>query len=336
MTLSIISFTARGDRLAAGLAEKLRLAGHEACHTVGHGQPGFSLREWTEQGFEQSEGLIFVGAAGIAVRAVAPHLRGKVVDPAVVVLDEGGRFSVSLLSGHLGGANQLALLVSELTGAQPVITTATDTRGAFAVDSWARRQGCKVVNPEKIKAISGRILDGGTVNLRSMFPITGEPPPGVRITRDKLYDVLVTVRTRGRLDALRLVPPVAVVGIGCKKGTGPEAIERAFRAILAKGSLYGRAVCGAASIDRKAEEPGLLEFCQSHGWTLQTFTAAELAEARGNFTPSAFVQKVTGVDNVCERAAVLASGGRLYCKKQAGNGVTMALALKPYTMDWSW
>ena len=101
-------------------------------------------------------------------------------------------------------------------------------------------------------------------------------------------------------------------------------------------NLWLEAVCGAATIDLKAEEAGLLDFCAAHGWPLTCYSAEELRRAEGTFTPSAFVEQTTGVDNVCERSAVLAGGGALLTGKHAGNGVTMALAWRPFRLDWRW
>ena len=130
MTVELISFTENGGRLAAALAAGLERSGHRAACT----RKGERAEEWTAAAFRRAEALIFVGAAGIAVRSVAPHLVSKARDPAVVVVDELGRFAVPILSGHLGGANDLAREIAGLLGGQAVLTTATDARGIFAFD----------------------------------------------------------------------------------------------------------------------------------------------------------------------------------------------------------
>lgn len=329
MTVRLISFTDRGEALANRLAEGL---GGEAMRC---GRP-LSLDAWTAQSFETAEGLIYVGAAGIAVRAIAPYVRSKTQDPAVVVVDETGRFSISLLSGHLGGANELACRAAELCGAVPVITTATDRNGVFAVDSWARMQGCVIENPRRIQEISARLLAGGTVRISSQWPIAGELPKGVLLTGEQDCDVLLTL-SRKPWDGLRIIPKIAVLGIGCKKNASQGAIEAAFRTACEKAGIDDEnAVKMVCSIDRKAQEPGLLDFCRSHGFPFHTYTAEQLQGVEGSFTSSAFVREITGVDNVCERSAVLGSGGKLYLKKQTGDGVTMAVALEPFHPDWRW
>ena len=120
------------------------------------------------------------------------------------------------------------------------------------------------------------------------------------------------------------------------RGTTQQALDRALEALLAQSGISAAALCRVCTIDLKKNEPGLLAFCAARGLPLHTYTAAQLQNAPGQFTPSAFVQRVTGVDNVCERAAVLGSGGELLLKKTAGGGVTLAMALRPFAPDWRW
>ncbi len=326
MKIRYAAFTAQGRRLAETLRDAL---GGEIR------ADGIPIRQWTAENFAGADALVFVGAAGIAVRAIAPYVKSKAEDPAVVVIDECGQFAIPILSGHLGGANDLAREIARICGAQPVITTATDANGVFAVDEWAKRQGCAVTNPEKIKAVSGKLLAGGTVSVRSDWPICGTIPAGVDLCRDGLPDVRVTLE-KEETDALVLVPRIAAMGIGCRRGTPPEAFEQALTEFLQEAGLWEQAIVRAASIDLKRDEPGLLEFCARHGWPLAFYTADELKKAGDGFTGSGFVQSVTGVDNVCERSAVLVSGGPLVRKKWAKNGITMALAVRPFSPDWRW
>ena len=137
-------------------------------------------------------------------------------------------------------------------------------------------------------------------------------------------------------EALHLVPRIGVLGVGCKRGTTADQLEAAFAAFCAAHGLAPAGIRGAASIDLKQDEPGLAAFCAAHGWPITFYTARQLQAVEGHFTPSAFVRSVTGVDNVCERAAVCAADGPLQVPKQAGGGVTLALAAKPFAPDWSW
>ena len=328
VTRAYLAFTAKG----LALAQKLAAAYPGSVTRCGHEAGQVHLADWTARQFAGSDALVFVGAVGIAVRAIAPHCQSKAQDPAVVVLDECGRFAVPILSGHLGGANDLARALAAVCGAVPVITTATDANGVFAVDEWAKHQNCTVLEPERIKLVSGALLAGKTVQFASDWPIAGAPPDG--ITAGDAPDFALTLCPAG--DALHLVPRIGVLGVGCKRGTSAETLAEAFAAFCAQNRLAPQCITAAASIDLKQNEAGLLAFCRGCGWPVQFFTAEQLRAAPGSFTPSAFVQSVTGVDNVCERSAVLAAGGTLVFHKYAHTGVTFALAVRPYAPDWRW
>ena len=329
-----LAFTDRGESLAGDLARAL---GGEAMRS---GKPE-TLREWTEKRFVSGGALVFVGAVGIAVRAIAPYVDKKWKDPAVVAVDECGRFAIPLLSGHLGGANRLARAIAELCGATPVVTTATDLHGLFAVDDWARTQNLRVVEPERIRTVSAKVLAGGTLHLYSRFPIEGTPPDEVELLSappagesSPASDVFLSVH-RENGESLHLAPRAVVLGVGCRRGISRESIEDAFAAFLTESGLLPQSVRAVASIDLKKDEEGLLAFCRAHGWPLETRSARELNETPGDFTPSPFVQSVTGTDNVCERSAAAVSGGEILHRKRSLGGVTMAAALAPLHLTWS-
>jgi cobalt-precorrin 5A hydrolase len=221
--------------------------------------------------------------------------------------------------------------VAGMLHAIPVITTATDCNSVFAIDTWASENNIKIMNPEQIKWVSARLLAGECINVKSFFPVAGALPDGFNITDDE-YDVILTVRNRGRKDALRLVPQILTLGVGCQRGTTTAELNEAFELVLKKASCLKEAVCMACSIDLKSDEDGLLQFCREHRLPFKTFSAEQLKNVKGHFSSSDFVRNITGVDNVCERSAVLGSGGELYVKKHAGSGITMALAIAPYTV----
>lgn len=335
MKLSYLAFTDKGYELAQQLAEKLG-GQAERCNKNN------SLKEWTESHFESSEGLIFVGAVGIAVRAIAPYIKSKASDPAVVAVDEMGKFAITLLSGHLGSGNDLAKEISRVCGALTVITTATDINDVFAVDEWAKRQNCKVIDISKIKNVSSAVLKGKTVYVKSFVNIKGEMPLNVKLTDEDDFDVLLDVcrlplrQSMKEQDSLIIVPKIAVLGVGCRKGTEFESIKECFEAFKEETGIFSESICAVTSIDLKKNENGLVKFADSQNVPFITFSTEELAKAEGSFSKSAFVKQITGVDNVCERSAVLEAKGTLYKKKYTKNGVTMALALKPYTPDWRW
>ena len=324
--IAVVAFTPRGAELGRLLAEELGAS--LACS----GQEGFSLTDWTAEQFPKREALVFVGAAGIAVRAIASHIRHKAEDPAVLCVDELGAYVIPLLSGHLGGANALARELAALTGGEAVITTATDLNALFAVDLWAKKQGMAVLQTERIKNVSAKLLRGECVRIDCPWPVSGERPRLVELGEPE--DVCVSCR-RESGDALQLVPRIVTLGLGCRRGTTLAQLETVFSRFCDERGLLPQAVAAAASIDLKADEEGLLAFCAAHGWSLHFYSAEELKALPGSFSASPFVEQTTGVDNVCERAAVCA-GGRLMEAKYAAEGVTFAAAEGPFAPDWSW
>ena len=323
---AIIAFTDRGEATGRRLAESFGNLTLERC-------PAEGLREWTRRHFQTGSVLVFVGAAGIAVRAIAPLLRRKDVDPAVLVIDEEGRYVIPLLSGHLGGANELAWEMAGVLGATAVITTATDLRGVFAVDLWARQQNLAVENPEAIRQVSSRLLRGDPVAVRSAVEIEGSLPPGLHMAAPA-EEALLSIGLSG--PGLRLWPRDRVLGIGTRKGIPEEAVMAALERLLAETGMSPFRIAAVATLDLKAEEPAILSLCRRLSCPLRTFSSAELSALPGHFTSSDFVREVTGVDNVCERAAVLAGGGELIVSKRAGGGVTLAVAGRPQPLCWDW
>lgn len=324
--IAIAAFTPRGTELGRLLAGEL---GASLALT---GREDFSLSIWTAEQFPKREALIFIGAAGIAVRAIAPHLRHKAEDPAVLCVDELGGYVIPLLSGHLGGANALAQRLAALTGGEAVITTATDLNGLFAVDLWAKRQNMAVVNPERIKSVSAKLLRGERVRIDCPWPVAGERPHLVEMGNPG--DACVCCR-RTDGNALLLAPRIVMLGIGCRRGTTKEQLELSFARFCDERGLLPQAVAAAVSLDLKQDETGLLAFCRAHDWPLRFYSADKLKAVPGTFSASPFVERTTGVDNVCERAAAC-EGGKLIEKKYAAEGVTFAAAEGPFTPDWSW
>ena len=339
--IAFLAFTDRGEALAE------KLAGVLGGETARAGRET-DLGSWTEAAFREKRALVYVGAVGIAVRAVAPFLKHKAEDPAVLAVDETGRYVIPLLSGHLGGANVLARELAAVTGGEAVITTATDLHGVFAVDLWAKKQNMTVRQPARIKTVSAKLLAGQVIRLDCRWKIQGTVPENVRGlqndgTREKASsdkertdaDVLVDFRD-AVCTGLQLVPRILHLGIGCRRGTGEEALETGLEHFCRERNILPEAIRSAASIDLKRGEEGLLRFCREHDWPIRFYTAEELSRAEGSFSGSEFVRSVAGVDNVCERAAVLRSGGKLTETKYAQNGITFALAEEIACFDWSW
>ena len=333
MRARIVSYTARGRDTAERAACALREQNWE-CRA--YALPKFcregdepleaSAAEWAGEGFREADALVFCCAAGIAVRAIAPHVRDKRTDPAVVVLDETASYAIPLLGGHLGGANDLARLFAEALGAEAVLTTATDLARAFAVDVFAKRNGLFITDMALAKAVSAALLAGEAVGFRSDLPEEGALPAGLTRGEAELGIAVTAGRDAPFARTLFLVPRRYAAGVGCRRGKSAEELEAFVLGRLAETGVRPEELSGVASIDLKKDEPGLLALCERLGVPFETFSAERLREVPGEFTPSAFVLETTGVESVCERAAVAASGGALVVRKTAGNGMTFALA----------
>lgn len=314
-----------------------------------------SLTEWTGEQMKKRRSLLFIGACGIAVRAIAPFLTDKLNDVPVLVMDEQGRFVIPILAGHVGGANELALSLAERMGSTPVITTATDLNHCFAVDLFAKRNALHIVNKDGIAKVSSRILageevtmaveeghlQGGEAGSLGGRKISGEGnvPEGIRLvscSAESTADVLVAPASYGQGRLLTLRPKEYVIGIGCKRGKAAEQIDQFVHRVLKESGISMEQVAALASIDRKKGEEGILWMSSHYGIPFVTYSAEELQQAEGNFHASEFVKSQVGVDNVCERAALRFSGpgGILITGKQAEDGITAAIAKRRWSVSF--
>lgn len=392
LLVSIISFTQNGGRLARrikAVIEEYQENGLESIHwqnakkhnqnirqeyhitvTVqeSRNRKG-SLKEWCGQAFAQSQALVFVGAAGIAVRLIADFIKDKYQDPAVLVVDESGRYVIPILSGHVGGGNDWAAFLARKLGAVPVITTATDLQGKFAVDVFAAKNRLFLSDRKLAKEISAAVLRGEKIGFFSEGQVFGRMPEELIWGRENTqetgkYHIYAGIHCgMDKSRTLFLYPKVLVLGIGCRKGTSMEEIEAFIQHVFHKEQLSRHSICGAASVDLKQEEQGLLDFCRKWKLPFRTFSPKQLAQVPGIFSESRFVLETVGVGNVCERAAVaygmelmeetygmeltaepgaLRAGlgnkeaehvllPKLVQRKTAGQGITLAAA----EIDWS-
>lgn len=303
-----------------------------------------SLSEWTGAQMAAHRTLVFIGACGIAVRAIAPWITDKLHDSPVIVMDEQGQHVIPLLSGHVGGANELALRLSEAIGAIPVITTATDLHGSFAVDLFAKKNDLWIYNKEGIAKVSAKVLAGSEITMcvRTGHLETCENlQDGIRLCEyppEEPVDVLVTenhsVSDTVERDSLKaqliLHPKKYVLGVGCKKETDSVKLEDYLQSILEQQGISIEEIAALASIDVKKDEACLLKFSEKHRIPFRTYSAQKLQAVPGEFHSSAFVKNTVGVDNVCERAAICAAGdgGRLMLSKQVNDGMTVAIVEK--------
>ncbi|MFA6804067.1 MAG: cobalt-precorrin 5A hydrolase [Candidatus Methanomethylophilaceae archaeon] len=344
MNVRILAFTTAGCRLAIRISDVLKddectLYSKTSSDPVGLENVNCSLKNWMGSVFDISDAIVIVGATGIAVRMIAPFIKSKSTDPAIVSVDEKGRFVISLIAGHIGGSNKLTRRIASGIGAVPVITTATDINNIFSVDTYAAEHDIHIANLSVVKDVSSRLLDGRTVGLVSEFPICGPVPEGIALEHSGEVGILVSAAGKSSpfTRTLRLIPKCHVLGIGCRKGIPKEMISEIVEKVLSEEDISIDSIRTVASIDLKKEEPGLKEFSEMLTVPMVTFTSSELNSLPGSdYSSSEMVKNVTNVDCVCERAAVLASrNGHLVRKKTIGHGVTVAIARDDYVLDFT-
>lgn len=350
MQVHILYFTQTGSVLAAKLARELARV-ENVTYASGKG----CCKEWTAEHFRKGNVLVYIGACGIAVRAVAPHIGSKETDPAVIVIDEKGENVIPILAGHLGGANEWARKIAELTKGKAVLTTATDVNGIFAVDLFAKENQLLIGDLKKAARFTASLLEEGKASV-----VTPRKYADVIQFEDGIpaelqaYDLpdeqlagqhgenvaLITpdVEPSTNPDApLRLIPRCVILGMGCRKGKSYEKLRDFAEGTLQELGLDREAVCAIASIDVKKEEPGLVSLAADLGVPLQTFNAEELEKTElenWTFMESDRVREYVGTGNVCERAAAAAGARKILIGKTAKDGMTICVGMRPVELCW--
>ncbi|MBJ6725422.1 cobalt-precorrin 5A hydrolase [Geomesophilobacter sediminis] len=345
MRVAIIAITRNGARLGQVLLEgfpKGELFVTERFATGKAAAFSGGVRELVERLWLEYEGFVFIMATGIVVRTVAPLLRSKDTDPAVVAIDDAGRFAISLLSGHLGGANALARSCAALTGSVPVVTTATDANDLPSFDMLAKEHHWEIDDLGQVKYLNALLLEGEPIAVvdpsgavQRYFGGRGEV-----IFHDRVDDALaagaagyvfvtdaVVPAERAGERILVLRPRRKFLGIGCNKGTSAAEIEAVVRENLEQLGISLRGVRCVATAAAKRSEPGLVEFAALARLPLVSFESAELNEVEIPSPPSEHALAAIGAKGVAEPAALLAScGGRIILRKVKSGNVTLAVA----------
>ncbi len=288
--------------------------------------------------FNNYKALVFIMATGIVVRTIASLMESKYTDPAVVVMDEAGQFTISLISGHVGGANLLARRLAGLTGATPVITTATDVEGTPAVDILASQLNCVPFPRPMVKQFNRALAEGDPVRLSSRWTLPEEIIQQFNMASLKDDDLQVIVdRAPGKEEGpLYLLPRNLVIGIGCRRGVPGELIVDAVEKVLAGIPAGHQRVKSLATVDIKKDEEGIKYAAELYGVPVEIISRTDIEKLTGTFEESEFVKKTVGVGGVCEPAAMLACNqGRVVVPKRKMKAVTVAVAEeKLWWWDW--
>ncbi len=336
MKVAIISFTNKGTLLREKINAYLNNQGDEIVSSIDGRDKEIPLKEWTKSGFEKCDFLIFIGACAIAVRSIAPFLKSKKEDLGVLVIDEQGKYIIPVLSGHIGGANEFALNLAGEFNSVPIITTATDINNKFAVDVFATKNNLYISDMKVAKDISAAVLDNKTIGLRSELDISGNIPNEIEVGAETDLGIYIGIKEEKPFkETLNLIPKIVTLGIGCRKDTPKKNIEAAVLETLKENNISLISVKNLASIDLKENEKGILDFSSEYNIDFVTFSSDELKNVEGEFSESEFVDKITGVSCVCERAAVKGSdSGEILVKKTIKYSVTVAVARKNRSVNF--
>ncbi|MGE4553293.1 MAG: cobalt-precorrin 5A hydrolase [Desulfovibrionaceae bacterium] len=343
--VAIYAVTADGAELGRGLSAALGADLYVSARLARPGERGFDgLGALVARTFREYGGHVFVAAAGVAVRVVAPLLGGKAADPAVVAVDQSGRWAVSLVSGHVGGANELARRVAAACGAEAVVTTATDRAGLPAVDELAARRGLRFDDLGGAKAVAAALLEGRAVQLHDPGDWLGlAGREGFDICGPEAWDAArpgVWTDWRSGPEAsgpgpgtFRVYPPCLFAGVGFRRGVSAGEIEEFVRSAFDRAGLALASLAGLGTAWVKRGDAALEAAGARLGAPVTYFEAEELnavslpPEAAGAGREGSAAQRHLGVKSVCEAAAIrLAGGGPLVLAKVKNPRTTLAVA----------
>ncbi|AWK52736.1 cobalt-precorrin 5A hydrolase [Clostridium beijerinckii] len=301
-------------------------------------EENFKLNDITKEVMKISKGVIFISSTGIAVRAIAPFLEGKNKDPGVVVVDLLSKYAINILSGHLGGGNELTLKVAQILNVQPIITTATDNLGIIAPDVIAKDNGLIIEDLKKAKYISSLLVDGKIVGIKddyNMIKISKGYEKTDKIREDCIWIThnlnndlgdSVTQVDLNYSKILKLIKKDLVLGIGCRRGTTHEKLYNFINISLIKYNLDIRAVAAIVSVDVKANEDGIIKLAEKINCPFITFEREEIKSVQDKYEKSEFVLKTLGITGVCEPCVDLA-GAEVIVSKVKNEGMTLAIGV---------
>ena len=339
MSTVAVAISPRGVDLALRLKKDIGCVvyafdkyGKEGCESF-----NCSIKELTSNLFTNYRNIIMVMSCGVAVRTIAPYIDDKTHDPAVVVLDDSGKYSISLLSGHIGGANKLAIDVARAIGAEPIVTTSSDNHGIEAVDMLAKRLGLCISSMEDAKILTAIMLNGGRVAVICDCDELKESIKDYKLTswgefENEDLDGIIYIGNMFRLPKklnmpfVKLIMKNIVIGAGCKRGISAEVLESAVDDILDKNNIDKLSVRSIATVEIKGDEEALCSLAEKRGWKLDLISLKEIKKVQHLFPKSEFVEKTLGVGAVCEPSAYIASNmGRCISHKIIASGSTLCI-----------
>lgn len=320
--ISIISVTEKGDEIAYKLKENF-----DSDIYLKSKLKDFKLDNVTKECFKKYKAIVFLSSTGIAVRAISKYLKGKDVDPAVIVVDVCNNFTISLVSGHLGGANKLTYEISNVLGNIPVITTATDNMDLIAPDILAKNNNLIIEDLKKAKVIAGRLVNKETVYFKDDEKKIDCPKGYIETEDVKDNTVWITNSSKEKDNVLKLIRKNIILGIGCRKDTNSKKLSDFVSNVLLENNLDKRSVRLIASIDVKKNEKAILDLAKELNSKLKFYTKEEIMTVEEKYEGSSFVKATVGVSCVSEPVVDL-SGGEIIIEKIKNNGMTLTVGIE--------
>lgn len=327
MKIGVLAITAGGIALAKQISSLI------TGTTYLQRKPGEKTADIFAENWHNFDGFICVMAAGIVVRSITPLVKDKQKDPAVLVIDENGQFVISLLSGHIGGGNELTRLLAHKLQATPVITTSSDCLGLAALDLWAIAQNLNPPPRDELTAVSARLVNSHQVSLYSEVTVQSLPKGIIEVQAPQDADIIVSHYKTINESAALFSPRNLVIGVGCNRGTPVSEFESALQDLCEDLSLSRSSIRNLASVDKKNDEVGLLQFAKTNNWTIDFFDS-ETINTQKNLEISFAALKAIGAIGVAEPSALLsANSNLLLSRKRKWKNVTMAVAQAPFTLS---
>lgn len=320
--ISIISVTEKGDEIAYKLKENF-----DSNIYLKSKLKDFKLDDVTKECFKKYKAIVFLSSTGIAVRAISKYLKGKDVDPAVIVVDVCNNFTISLVSGHLGGANKLTYEISNVLGNIPVITTATDNMDLIAPDILAKNNKLIIEDLKKAKVIAGKLVNKETVYFKDDENKIDCPKGYIQTEDVKDNTVWITNSLKEKDNVLKLIRKNVILGIGCRKDTDSKKLSDFVSSVLLENNLDKRSIKLIASIDVKKNEKAILDLSKELNSKLKFYTKEEIMTVEDKYEGSSFVKATVGVSSVSEPVVDL-SGGEIIIEKIKNSGMTLTVGIE--------
>lgn len=330
MKIAVFSFTQKGGELGDTL---IQMTNHEIKHYKNREVSG-GIKSLIERAMENYKSIVFISSTGIAIRFITPYIKHKTKDPAIISIDDLGRFTISLLSGHLGGANKLTKEIANYIDSIPVITTASDIRGFEALDLFIRENDYYIEDKTNLTKIMAMMVNEKKIGFFSE-DIELIDYPHLKIIKDinSIEDVeaLILISSKKMVNLNLKIPYILLrpkninIGIGCKKGISHTRIIQAIERELDDLKLSNKSIKEMATVEIKKDEDGIIAASKYYNCPLKIFTIEELKEVEDKFEGSDFVKKTIGVSCVSEPCAYLL-GGEMLSSKSKHNGITISIS----------